>query len=69
MFYVDNGVTGSRFLQLNAGNHGLCIGYSYFCLFVVCLFVLLLMFYEFNFHLTALMLHKQGYLTGVCQLD
>ena len=39
-------VTGSRFLQLSAGNHGLCIGY-----FLFCLFVLLLMFYEFNFHL------------------
>ena len=30
----DNGVTGCRFLQLRAGNHGLCIGYFHFCLFV-----------------------------------
>ena len=36
MFYVDNGVhvNGSRFLQVSAGNHGLCIGYFHFCLFV-----------------------------------
>ena len=27
-------VTGSRFLQLSAGNHGLCIDYFHFCLFV-----------------------------------
>ena len=27
-------VTGSRFLQLSAGYHGLCIGYFHFCLFV-----------------------------------
>ena len=43
-------VTGSRFLKVSAGNHGLYIGYFLFCLFV-CLSVLLLMFYEFNFHL------------------
>ena len=31
-------VTGSRFLQLSAGYHVICIGYFHFCLFV-CLFV------------------------------